>query len=98
MERPRAHAAEQVRVTELVLAGDRVADVAERPVVRIDAVRRTGIDHPGDRVVPQVLLVRRALGLDVHAVRGTPRVGAYDVPGVTTTDTRRLHPSVGGQV
>ena len=37
VQAPRADAAEQVGVAELVLAGDRVLDVAERPVEREDA-------------------------------------------------------------
>ena len=45
-------AAEQEGVTELVLTGDDVLDVAERAVVGEDPGHRAGNDHPGDRVVP----------------------------------------------
>ena len=65
VQAPGADAAEQERVAELVLARDHVGDVAERPVVGVDPVHRAGVDHPGDRVVPEVLLVRRAVGVDV---------------------------------
>ena len=66
VEAPGAHAAEQEGVAELVLAGRRVLDVAEGAVVRQDP-RRRSVDHASDGVVPQVLLERRAVGLDVAA-------------------------------
>ena len=68
VQRPGADAAEEEGVAELVLAGDDVGDVAERAVVREDPVHRAGVDHPGDRVVPEVLLVGRAVPVDVAAV------------------------------
>ena len=95
VQAPGADAAEQEGVAELVLAGDRVGDVAERPVVGVDPVRRAGVDHAGDRVVPQVLLVRRRA-----ARRGRRRIGvlAHQVAGVAAADAGRLHPPVGGEV
>ncbi len=60
VEAPGADAAEQEGVAELVLAGDDVLDVAEGAVEREDPVGDAGVDHAGDRVVPQVLLVDRA--------------------------------------
>ena len=98
VQAPGADAAEQEGVAELVLAGDDVGDVPERPVVREDPVHGAGVDHPGDRVVPEVLLVdrpRRALPLDVG-----PSVGvlADEVARVPAADPGGLHPAVGRQV
>ena len=76
VQAPGPDAPEKVGVAELVLAGDGVGDVAERPVERQDPVRHAGIDHAGDRVVPEVLLVRRSLGVDVRAVGADGRVVA----------------------
>src|SRR3546814_12635097 len=64
-----ADAAEEEGVAELVLAGHHVLDVAERAPEREDAVGGAGVDHASHRVVPQVLLVRRALTLDVAVLR-----------------------------
>ncbi len=94
VQRPGPDAAEQEGVAELVLAGDGVGDVAERPVVGVDPVHRARVDHPRDRVVPQVLLVRRALSVDVPV----GRVLAHQVARVPATDARRLHPAVGCEV
>src|SRR4051794_40192900 len=90
MEAPGADAAEKVGVAELVLAGHRVRDVTEGAVVGEDPVRSTRVDHPRDGVVPQVLLVRRALALDLDAVRGLPGVAADEVAGVSAADPGRL--------
>ena len=99
VQRPRADAAEQEGVAELVLAGHHVGDVAERAVVGVDAVHRAGVDHPRDRVVPEVLLVRRAAGLDVGDAEVVDRrVLAHQVAGVAAADPGGLHPAVGGQV
>ena len=65
VQAPGADAAEQVGVAELVLAGDGVLDVAEGSVEREDAVGDARVDHAGDRVVPQVLLVGGAVAVDV---------------------------------
>jgi hypothetical protein len=56
VQRPRADAAQQERGAELVLAGDRVLDVAEGAVVGADAVGGAGVHHARQRVVPRVLL------------------------------------------
>ena len=94
VQAPRPDAPEQVGVAELVLAGGRVGDVAERAVVRQHAVGHAGVDHAGDRVVPQVLLVRRAGGVRVVRVG----VGAHEVARVAAADAGGLHPAVGGEV
>ena len=94
VEAPRAHAAEQVGVAELVLAGDRVLDVAEGAVEGEDPVGLAGVDHAGDGVVPEVLLVGGARAVDV-AVDG---VLAHEVAGVAAADAGGLHAAVGGQV
>ncbi len=60
MQRPGAGAAEQEGVAELRLAGFGIGKVAERPVERLEAVRRAGVDHARDRVVPEILLGRQA--------------------------------------
>ena len=39
----------------------RIGEVAERPVERLDAAGRAGVDHLGDGVVPEILLERGAL-------------------------------------
>ena len=93
----RLHAPTQpsrIGVAELVLAGDGVPDVAERPVVRQDAVGHAGVDHAGDRVVPQVLLEGGARRVGVVRVR----VLAHEVAGVAATDPGGLHAPVGGEV
>ncbi len=94
VQAPGAHAAEQVGVAELVLTGDGVLDVAEGSVEGEDPVGLTGVDHPGDGVVPEVLLVRGALALDVTV----HRVLSHQVPRVATTDASGLHAPVGGEV
>ena len=94
VEAPGAHAAEQVGVPELVLAGDGVLDVAEGPVEGEDPVGLAGVDHAGDGVVPEVLLVGGAGPVDV----AVDRVLAHEVAGVPAADPGGLHPAVGGQV
>ena len=94
VQAPGADAAEEVGVAELVLAGDGVGDVAERPVVRQHAVRHAGVDHAGDRVVPQVLLVGGPRHVGVLGVR----ILAHEVPRMAAADPGRLHPPVGGEV
>ena len=72
VQRPGADAAEQERRAELVLAGDRVLDVAEGAVVGVDAVGGAGVDHARQRVVPRVLLrgdARRVLVVGSGSVR-----------------------------
>ncbi len=97
VQAPGADAAEQERVAELVLARDGVGDVAEGAVVGVDPVHRARVDHPRDRVVPEVLLVRRPVGrLDAVAV--LHRIRAHEVARVPAADPRGLHPPVGGQV
>src|SRR5690606_979563 len=98
VQRPGAHAAEQIGVAELVLAGDGVLDVAERTVERQDSGRRAGVDHAGDRVVPQVLLVAGALGSVGRAVVTLRRVLADQVAGVAAADAGGLHPTARRQV
>ena len=90
VQAPGADAAEQVGVAELVLAGDGVLDVAERAVVREDAVGHAGVDHAGDRVVPQVLLVGGP-----RARRGRPGRGP-GAPGSRGGRRRRGWSSSGG--
>src|SRR5690606_36628177 len=94
VEAPGADAAEQVGVAELVLAGDDVLDVAEGPVEGQQPVGHAGVDHAGQRVVPQVLLVDRAVGLDVAA----GRILAHEVARGAPADAGGLHAPVGGQV
>ena len=94
MQTPRADTAQQEGVAELVFAGDDVGDVTEGPVVRINAVHRAGIDHAGDRVVPQVLLVDRAGALNV----AVDWVLAHQIARVSATDSRGLHAAVSCQV
>ncbi len=94
VEAPGPDTAQQVRVAELVFAGDGVFDVAEGPVEREDSMHHAGVDHSGDRVVPQILLVGVALLVDVVA----GRVVSYEVAGVTATDTRGLHAPVGREI
>ena len=53
-----------------------------------------GVDHAGDRVVPEVLLVDRAVALDV----AVDRVLAHEVAGVAAADAGGLHATVGGEV
>ena len=60
MQRPGAGAAHQEGVAKLRLAGLRVGEVAERAVERLDAGRGAGVDHLGERVVPEILLERGA--------------------------------------
>ena len=90
VEAPGADAAEQEGVAELVLAGDDVLDVAERAVEREDPVGRAGVDHAGDRVVPEVLLVGGAAGR-----RGRRRSGPGG-PGSRGGRRRRGWSSCGG--
>ena len=94
VQRPGADAAEQEGGAELVLAPHRVADVAERPVVRVDPRGGAGVDHPGDGVVPEVLLHGRPRRVGIAG----GGVGADDVPRVAAADARRLHPTGGGEV
>ncbi len=67
------------------------------PVVREDPVHRAGVDHPRDRVVPQVLLEDGTLGVDGVLDAGR-RVLADEVPRVAAADAGRLHPAVGREV
>src|SRR6185437_1244208 len=60
VQRPRAGAAQQKRVAELRLARRAVGKVAERTIEWLDAGGRTGIDHLGYSVVPEILLRSRA--------------------------------------
>ena len=82
----------QEGVAELRLAGGRVGEVAERAVERLDAVGETGVDHAGERVVPQVLLEGRALG------PARRRIGDDPVLGMAAADARRLHAARGGEI
>src|SRR5262249_4008954 len=94
MQGPGADAAEQEGGAELVLAAERVGDVAERPVEREAAGRGARVDHPGNRVVPRVLLrgrTRRGRLLGV-------RVGADEIGGMAATDARRLHAPRRGEI
>ena len=94
-----ADTAEQVGVAELVLARNGVLDVTERAVERQDAVGHAGIDHAGDRVVPEILLVRGPVGLDVGVALGIGlRVGPHEIAGVATADAGGLHAPVRGEV
>ena len=94
MQTPRPDAPEQIGIAELVLAGDTVGNITERAVEGQDLIGDTGIDHPGDRVMPQVLLEGGSVGLGCLGVG----VGAHHVVGVATADPGGLHPAVGGQV
>src|SRR5262249_31832317 len=87
VERPGADAAEQEGGAELILAPERVADVAERPVEGQGAHRCAGVDHARDRVVPGILLggrARRVRGLGIG-------IAGYQAGGVSTADAGRLH-------
>src|SRR5260370_9116747 len=53
---PGAGAAQQKRIAELRLAGERIGEVAEWSVERLDAASRAGVHHLGNRLVPEVLL------------------------------------------
>src|SRR5262249_18615087 len=92
MQRPCPDAAHQEGVAELRLAGLRVGEVAEWAVERFDARRGAGVDHLGQRVVPEVLLKRRARS----ALGG--RVGESLVLRMPAADTRRLHRTRGGKI
>ena len=94
VQRPGADAAEEERGAELVLAAERVGDVAERAVERQGAGRGAGVDHARDRVVPRVLLRGRARRVGVLRVG----IGAHEVGGVAAADARRLHAARGGEV
>ena len=97
VQAPCPHAAEEVGVAELVLAGDDVLDVAEGAVVREDPVRGAGVDHAGHGVVPEVLLVGGAgvrCALDV----AVDRVLAHQIAGVAAAHAGGLHAPVGGEV
>ena len=59
-KRPGAGAAQQEGVAKLRLACVGIGKIAERAVKRLDAGRRAGIDHLGQRVVPEILLKGRA--------------------------------------
>ncbi len=96
---PGSYAAQKVRVSELCLARNGVGDVAKGSVERQDAVGHAGVDHPSDRVVPQVLLVASAFGMNIdRAVIGDGWIPLHHVVGVTAPDSGGLHSSVGGQV
>ena len=92
MQRPSPHAAVQERVAELALAGRPIGKVAEGSIERLDAVGGAGVDHPSQRVVPQVLLVERALG-----ARGAG-IGEDAVGRMAAADARGLHAPRGGKV
>src|SRR5437762_1010656 len=94
VQRPGADAAEEERGAELVLAAERVRDVAEGAVERQTSGRRAGVDHAGDRVVPRVLLGRLARRVRVVRVR----VGAHEIRRVAAADARRLHAARRGEV
>jgi len=69
VQRPGAHAAEQERGAELGLE-PRVSRMSRRARRRGDPRRGAGIDHPGDRVVPGILL-----GAGPGRPRGSPGPG-----------------------
>ena len=70
------------------------ADVAERAVEGKDPGSDTCVDHAGDRVVPQILLVCRPFGIRCIRVR----VVTHHVVGMAAADAGRLHPTIGGEV
>src|SRR5204863_4903907 len=94
MERPGADAAEEERGAELVLAAERVRDVAEGAVERQTPGRRAGVDHARDRVMPRVLL--GGLARRVRVVRVGIR--AHEVRRMPAADARRLHAARRGEV
>ena len=95
VQRPGADAAHQEGGAELGLAAGRVLDVAEGAVEGQDPGRGAGVDHAGDRVVPEVLLGADPVGL---GVLGVGRVLHHPVAGVAAADPGRLHPPRGGEV
>ena len=95
VQRPGADATHQEGGAELGLASGRVLDVAEGAVEGQDAGRGAGVDHAGDRVVPEVLLGADPVGL---RVLGIGRVLHHAVAGMPAADPRGLHPPRGGEV
>ena len=85
MQRPRPRAAQNERRAELILAAHRVPEVPERTVERINLVRRAGVHHPRQRVVPRILQRRRPLPLAIP-------VRPHHVARMRTSHPRRLHP------
>ena len=69
MKAPGTHAAKKEGIAELVFARNDIGNVAERAVERKDAIRHTCIDHASERVVPEVLLVDRAIAFDISVNR-----------------------------
>jgi hypothetical protein len=66
-----------------------------------DSRRGAGVDHASDGVVPQVLLERRPVGVDVARRGGSAcrrRVGPDQVVGVAAADARRLHAAARGEI
>src|SRR5262245_53427819 len=94
MQRPGAHAPEQEGGATLVLAAERIPDVAERAIEGQGAGRRARVHHAGDGIVPRVLLRGRAGGVRMRLVR----VAAHQIRRVPATDARRLHAARGGEV
>src|SRR6185437_2160268 len=91
VQRPRTDTTEQEGVTELRLAGGGVGEIAERAVERLDAGGDAGVDHLGDRVMPQVLLIGRT-------GRVTVCISQYFVFRMAAADARSLHGARSGEI
>ena len=94
VQAPRADAAHEESVAELVFAGERVLDVAEGAVVGKDSVGRAGVHHARHGVVPEILLHAGARGVGVVLVR----VGSHHVARVTAAHAGGLHAAAGSEV
>ncbi len=92
MQRPGADAAEQEGVAELDFAGGRIGEIAERAVERLDAGGGAGVDHLGNGVVPEILLIGGARGVAAFGIR------EHLVVGMAAADAGRLHGARGGEV
>src|SRR4029079_17452899 len=92
MQGPGADAAVQEGVAELCFASGGIGKVAERAIEWFDAVAHAGIDHACQRVVPQVLLEKRArAALWIW-------IGKNAVSWVAAAHAGRLHAARGGEV
>ena len=66
--------------------------VAEGSIKGADAIRHTGVDHPRDSIVPEILLIERPVGLAFHGV------GQHAVEWMPAAHTGRLHTARCGQI
>ena len=75
---PGADAALQKGVAKLGLTGGTVLEIAERPVEGPQSIGKTGVHHPGNRVMPEILLVSFPWRFRVVSVRVVTHQHAVD--------------------